>query len=168
MRLGSPDFRMAGTVWAHNSAAYLRRSSVSRMRMSRFCEAASSNTDRKSTGLNSSHLGISYAVFCLKKKVQDRANNLLRAGNREVKRIPYEKAIKAPSTRQKDFVLPYVRDLKNVVDMDAIRDARVNLAVDPLGGAALPYWEPISSIYGLDITVRSEEHTSELQSLRHI
>jgi phosphoglucomutase len=85
--------------------------------------------------------------------VQDRANNLLRAGNREVKRIPYEKAIKAPSTRQEDFVLPYVRDLKNVVDMDAIRDARLKLAVDPLGGAALPYWEPISSIYGLDITV---------------
>ena len=85
--------------------------------------------------------------------VQDRANDLLRTGNREVKRIPYEKAIKAPSTRQKDFVLPYVRDLKNVVDMDAIRDARLKLAVDPLGGAALPYWEPISSIYGLDITV---------------
>ncbi len=85
--------------------------------------------------------------------VQDRANNLLRAGNREVKRIPYEKAINAPSTRQEDFVLPYVRDLKNVVDMDAIRDARLKLAVDPLGGAALPYWEPISSIYGLDITV---------------
>ncbi len=84
--------------------------------------------------------------------VQDRSNNLLRAGNREVKRIPYEKAIKAPSTRQEEFVLPYVRDLKNVVDMDAIRDARLKLAVDPLGGAALPYWEPISSIYGLDIT----------------
>ena len=85
--------------------------------------------------------------------VQDHANDLLRAGNRKVKRIPYEKAIKAPSTRQDDFVLPYVRDLKNVVDMDAIRDARLRLAVDPLGGAALPYWEPISSIYGLDITV---------------
>src|ERR1022692_3362098 len=89
----------------------------------------------------------------VKRWVQDRANNLLRAGNREVKQIPYEKAIKAPSTRQEDFVLPYVRDLKNVVDMDAIRDARLKLAVDPLGGAALPYWEPISSIYGLDITV---------------
>ena len=85
--------------------------------------------------------------------VQDRANDLLRAGNREVKRIPYEKATKAPSTRQEDLVLPYVRDLKNVVDMDAVRDAGLKLAVDPLGGAARPYWEPINSIYGLDITV---------------
>ena len=85
--------------------------------------------------------------------VQDRANNLLRAGNREVQRIPYEKASKAPSTRTEDLVLPYVQDLKNVVDMDAIRDAGLSLAVDPLGGAALRYWEPINSIYGLDITV---------------
>ena len=85
--------------------------------------------------------------------VQDRANNLLRAGNREVKRLPYEKAIKASSTRQEDFVLPYVRDLKNVVDMDAIREAGLKLGVDPLGGAAVGYWEPISSIYTLDITV---------------
>ena len=85
--------------------------------------------------------------------IQDRANNLLRAGNDEVKRIPYEKAIKASSTREEDLVLPYVRDLKNVVDMDAIRDAGLKLAVDPLGGAALGYWEPINSIYGLDITV---------------
>ena len=85
--------------------------------------------------------------------VQDRANNLLRAGNREVQRITYAKAIKAPSTRQEDLVLPYVRDLKSVVDMDVIRDAGLRLAVDPLGGAALGYWEPINSIYGLDITV---------------
>jgi phosphoglucomutase len=85
--------------------------------------------------------------------IQDRANDLLRAGNREVKRIPYEKAIKAPSTRQEDLVLPYVQDLKNVVDMDAIRDVGLRLAVDPLGGAALRYWEPINSIYRIDITV---------------
>jgi phosphoglucomutase len=85
--------------------------------------------------------------------IQDRANDLLRAGNREVKRIPYEKAIKAPSTRQEDLVLPYVQDLKNVVDMNAIRDAGLRLAVDPLGGAALRYWEPINSIYRIDVTV---------------
>ena len=85
--------------------------------------------------------------------VQDRANNLLQAGNREVKRIPYEKAIKAPSTRQEDLVLPYVQDLKNVIDMDAIRDAGLRLGVDPLGGAALRYWEPINAIYRLDVTV---------------
>ena len=85
--------------------------------------------------------------------VQDRANNLLRAGNREVKRIPYKKAIKTPSTREEDLVLPYVQDLKNVIDMDAIRDAGLRLAVDPLGGAALRYWEPINAIYRLDVTV---------------
>ena len=85
--------------------------------------------------------------------IQDRANDLLRAGNREVKRIPYKKAIKAPSTREEDLALPYVRDLKNVVDMDAIRAAGIRLAVDPLGGAALRYWEPINAIYRLDITV---------------
>jgi phosphoglucomutase len=85
--------------------------------------------------------------------VQDRANELLRTGNVEVKRIPFAKAIQAASTHQEDFVLPYVRDLKNVVDMDAIRGARLKLGVDPLGGAARPYWEPINSIYGLDIVV---------------
>jgi len=85
--------------------------------------------------------------------VEDRANDLLRAGNVGVKRIPYAKAFQAPTTHQEDFVLPYVRDLKNVVDMDAIRGARLKLGVDPLGGASWPYWEPINSIYGLDIVV---------------
>jgi phosphoglucomutase len=85
--------------------------------------------------------------------IQDRANNLLRARNREVKRIPYEKAIKASSTHLQDLVLPYVKDLKNVVDMNSIRDAGLRLAVDPLGGAALGYWEPINAIYRLDITI---------------
>jgi phosphoglucomutase len=85
--------------------------------------------------------------------VQDRANDLLRAGNADVKRIPFSKAVKAATTHQEDFVLPYVRDLKNVVDMDAIRDARLKLGVDPLGGAFRPYWEPINSIYGLEVTV---------------
>jgi phosphoglucomutase len=85
--------------------------------------------------------------------VQDRANELLRAGNAEVKRIPFDKAIRVASTHQEDFVLPYVRDLKNVVDVEAIRDAHLKLGVDPLGGAARPYWEPINSIYGLEITV---------------
>jgi len=85
--------------------------------------------------------------------VENRANDLLRAGNKDVRRIPFPKAIHAASTHQEDFVLPYVRDLKNVVDIDAIRGARLKLGVDPLGGAALPYWEPINSIYGLDVIV---------------
>jgi len=85
--------------------------------------------------------------------VETRANELLRAGNAGVKRVPFTKAATAATTHQEDFVLPYVRDLRNVVDMDAIRGANLRLGVDPLGGAALPYWEPIQTIYGLDITV---------------
>ena len=85
--------------------------------------------------------------------VENRANDLLRARNLGVKRISFAAAIKAPSIHQDDFVLPYVQDLRNVVDMGAIRDAHLKLAVDPLGGAARPYWEPINSLYGLDIAV---------------
>ena len=88
--------------------------------------------------------------------VQNRANELLRAQNAGVKRIPFAKAIKSAATHQEDFVLPYVRDLKNVVDMDAIRGARLKLGVDPLGGASLPYWEPINSVYGLDVVVTNK------------
>src|SRR5579862_3443431 len=85
--------------------------------------------------------------------VQARANELLRAKNKQVKRIPFVRAIRATTTRQEDFVMPFVRDLRNVVDMDAIRGARLKLGVDPLGGASLPYWDPINSIYGLDVEV---------------
>jgi phosphoglucomutase len=85
--------------------------------------------------------------------VQDRANDLLRANNVDVKRVPFATAIKSSSTHQEDFVLPYVRDLANVVDMAAIRAAGLTLGVDPLGGAARFYWEPINTLYGLDITV---------------
>ena len=85
--------------------------------------------------------------------VQNRANELLQAGNAGVKRVPFPSAIKAASTHQEDFVLPYVQDLKGVVDMEAIRSAGLELGVDPLGGAAAAYWEPINSVYQLHITV---------------
>ncbi|HEY1159341.1 MAG TPA: phosphoglucomutase, alpha-D-glucose phosphate-specific, partial [Terracidiphilus sp.] len=85
--------------------------------------------------------------------VQDRANELLRQNNVAVKRVPFAAALKAPTTHAQDFILPYVNDLRNVVDMDAIRGAGLKLGVDPLGGAALPYWEPINSIYKLNVTV---------------
>jgi phosphoglucomutase len=101
--------------------------------------------------------------------VEDRANELLRAGNAGIRRIPFSQAIRAASTHQEDFVLPYVRDLKNVVDMDAIRDAHLKLGVDPLGGAAQPYWEPINSIYGLEITVvnRTIDPTFSFMTVDH-
>jgi phosphoglucomutase len=85
--------------------------------------------------------------------VQDRANELLRGNNAGVKRVPFAAALKAATTHEIDFILPYVEDLKNVVDMDAIRAAGLKLGVDPLGGASLPCWEPVNSIYKLDITV---------------
>jgi phosphoglucomutase len=85
--------------------------------------------------------------------IQNRANELLRGRNAGVKRVPLAAAMKAATTHQEDLVLPYVQDLRNVIDMDAIRAARLPLGVDPLGGAAEPYWEPINSIYELDIAV---------------
>jgi phosphoglucomutase len=85
--------------------------------------------------------------------VQDRANALLRGGNKDVKSIPYESALKAATTHAEDFVIPYVKDLANVIDMEAIRSAGLKLGVDPLGGATVHYWEPIKDLYGLNITV---------------
>jgi phosphoglucomutase len=83
--------------------------------------------------------------------VQDRANELLRGGNVEVKRTLHEHALRAPGTHAEDLMLPYVEDLRNVVDMEAIRAAGLALAVDPLGGAAVHYWDPINAVYGVDV-----------------
>ena len=85
--------------------------------------------------------------------IEDRANELLRAGNAGVKRLPPPAAMRAATTHAEDFVLPYVRDLGSVVDMDSIRAAGVQLGVDPLGGAALHYWERIAAVFRLNITV---------------
>jgi phosphoglucomutase len=85
--------------------------------------------------------------------IQNRANELLRTSNAGVKRVRFAAAITARTTHQEDLVLPYVEDLRHVVDMDAIREAGLRLGVDPLGGAARPYWEPISTLYKLDIVV---------------
>ncbi|NJL07718.1 MAG: alpha-D-glucose phosphate-specific phosphoglucomutase [Methylacidiphilales bacterium] len=87
------------------------------------------------------------------KWIEARANALLREANRGVKRVPHESALKADTTHQFDFVAPYVDDLGSVLDMAAIRAAGLKLAADPLGGAALPYWEPINARWGLDIDV---------------
>ncbi len=87
------------------------------------------------------------------KWVENRANELLREGNAGVRRVPYTQALAAATTHAQDLVMPYVLDLKNVIDMDAIRAAGLKLGVDPLGGAALPYWEPINTTYGLEIDV---------------
>jgi phosphoglucomutase len=82
--------------------------------------------------------------------IQSRANELLRYANRGVKRAASERA---PNVHPMDYVAPYVTDLGNVVDMEAIRGAGLKLGVDPLGGSSLPYWGPINATYGLDVTV---------------
>src|SRR5207302_434411 len=87
------------------------------------------------------------------KWIQDRANSLLRNGNRDVKRIAYEKALAATTTQQHDFAGDYVGDLKNVIDMDAIRSSGISIGVDPLGGAGVGYWEPIANAYDLKLEV---------------
>lgn len=85
--------------------------------------------------------------------IEERANQLLRPNNAGVKRLPLAAAMKADTTHETDLITPYVQDLRNVIDMDAISAAGLSLAVDPLGGAALPYWAPINAVYHLDITV---------------
>jgi phosphoglucomutase len=87
------------------------------------------------------------------RSIQDRANALLRAGNAGVKRIPYERAITAPTTHQVDLMQPYVDDLRAIIDFDVIRSARLTLAVDPLGSASTHYWDAINATYGLEIDV---------------
>ena len=87
------------------------------------------------------------------KWVEARANELLRKGDGGIKRVPFTAAIRAATTHEEDFVLAYVNDLREVVDMEAIRASGIKLAVDPLGGAARSYWEPVNSVYGLAIDV---------------
>lgn len=85
--------------------------------------------------------------------IEARANELLPTASGSISRVPFAHAIRAATTHQEDFVLPYVKDLRNVVDMEMIRTAGIKLGVDPLGGAGQTYWEPINSVYGLDIAV---------------
>ncbi|MBI4632293.1 MAG: alpha-D-glucose phosphate-specific phosphoglucomutase [Deltaproteobacteria bacterium] len=85
--------------------------------------------------------------------IESRANDLMKKDNREVRRIPCEKALAADTVREYDYVKPYVDDLSNIIDMEAIRGAGIRIGVDPLGGAAVAFWEPITERYGLAIDV---------------
>jgi phosphoglucomutase len=89
--------------------------------------------------------------------IQDRANALMEGGLREVRRMPFDKAMRATSTHPYDFLEAYVRDLDQVVDFAAIAKAGVHLGVDPLGGAGVHYWARIAQRYRIDLTVVSEE-----------
>ena len=100
--------------------------------------------------------------------VERRANELLREGT-GIKRVPFATAIKANTTHHEDFVLPYVEDLRNVIDLDAILSAGLKLAVDPLGGSSLPYWEPINALYNIEVAVvnRTLDPTFSFMTVDH-
>src|SRR5258705_6568441 len=87
------------------------------------------------------------------KAIEIRANALLKGGMAGVKQISYARAIAAPTTHRHDYVRPYVDDLANVVDMDAIANAKLRIGVDPLGGASVAFWDPIVERYKIDVTV---------------
>jgi phosphoglucomutase len=89
--------------------------------------------------------------------VQNRANALLEAGLKDVKRIPFAQARKAATTHEHDYLNHYVADLANIIDFDVIRSAGIHMGVDPLGGAGVHYWAPIADRYKLDLTVVSDE-----------
>ena len=85
--------------------------------------------------------------------IEKQANDLLGSGLKSVRRMPFEKALHAPTVHTHDFLNAYVNDLGNVIDMDAIRGAHVRMGVDPLGGAGVHYWPAIAERYKLDLTI---------------
>ena len=89
--------------------------------------------------------------------IENKANELLLAGLKDIKRMPYEQALKAATTHEYDFLNTYVNDLENVINMDAIRAANIRMGVDPLGGAGVNYWGAIAERYKLDLTVLNQD-----------
>jgi phosphoglucomutase len=87
------------------------------------------------------------------KQIEDRANQLLLGGLNEILRMPLARALKAATTHEHDYIAPYVADLRNIVDMDAIAAAGLKIGVDPMGGASLPFWQPIAETYRLEMEV---------------
>ena len=87
------------------------------------------------------------------KTIQTRANHIIANGLKAVKRMPFEKALKAAGTHEYDFVTPYVADLKQIINLDAIAAAHLKIGVDPLGGASVGFWKPIGEMYGLNLEV---------------
>jgi phosphoglucomutase len=87
------------------------------------------------------------------KRIETRANALLGSGLQAVRRLPFARALAAPTTHRHDYVQPYVDDLRHVVDVQAIARAGLRIGVDPLGGANVAYWDPIAEKYGIALTV---------------
>ncbi|MGQ5636085.1 MULTISPECIES: phosphoglucomutase (alpha-D-glucose-1,6-bisphosphate-dependent) [unclassified Streptomyces] len=85
--------------------------------------------------------------------IQDRANEIITGGMKDVRRMPYERALAAQTTGRYDFLTAYVGDLPSVLDLDAVRAAGVRIGADPLGGASVAYWGRIAEQHGIDLTV---------------
>jgi phosphoglucomutase len=85
--------------------------------------------------------------------IEERANALLASGIEKIRRVPFERALKTGSIHEYDYVTPYVEDLRNVVDMEAIASEGLRIGVDPLGGASVDFWDPIVERYGISLTV---------------
>jgi len=89
--------------------------------------------------------------------IEAAANQMLENDLRDVKKIPYEKALRASTTHRYDYLNTYIHDLVHVIDMDAIRGGKMSMGVDPLGGAGVHYWRAIAERYGLNLTVVNED-----------
>ena len=85
--------------------------------------------------------------------IEQRANAILAKGLGEVRRLPFERALKSESIHEYDYVTPYVEDLQNVIDLEAIKNEGLKIGVDPLGGAAVDFWDPIADRYRLSLEV---------------
>ncbi len=85
--------------------------------------------------------------------MEKKANELLAEDLKNVKRISFDKALNSPTTHRHDYLHSYINDLGNIIDMDVIRDSKIRMGVDPLGGAGVHFWEPIAEHYHLDLTV---------------
>jgi phosphoglucomutase len=101
--------------------------------------------------------------------VQQRANQILREGLRNVKRLPLQKALHADTTHERDYISPYVVDLENVLDLQAIAAADLKIGVDPMGGAGIAFWDPIAAKYGLNLELvnRRVDPTFAFMTLDH-
>lgn len=101
--------------------------------------------------------------------IQNRANEILRDGLKAVKRISYRQALQASTTQEEDSALAYIRDLANVVDLEAVAQSKIRVGVDPMGGAGIGYWDRIAEIYKLNLTIvnRVVDPTFSFMSVDH-
>ncbi len=87
------------------------------------------------------------------RQIEQHANEILEDGLRAVERIPLQRALQADTTHQHDYVMPYVEDLRNVANMEAIAASGLKIGVDPMGGSGVTYWDPMAEVYGLNLEV---------------